>query len=338
MTGASSDMDGHTKGGAVNQRLTWSGKPILTWGALVVMLVSSLVMAMARDASATFSGRNGRIAFSSDRGGEDLEIYTMRPQGGDVVQVTSAPGNSIFSDWHPDGRRLVFDSDRVTRGCSDEACNVEIFITNVDGTGLRRLTRSPSFDGDPSVSLDGKRIAFGSDRDGDPEIYTMRLDGTHVRQVTHNNWSDFNPSWSPNGRRLAFESDAGRGGGRSAVFTIHTDGSHLRRITPWPLNAGVADWAPGGARLAFATNSQIPRPSKIYTVKADGSELRRITNPHGEDSDFFPSWSPDGRRITFTRFTEDNVDVYAMGRAGRHITRLTRAPAFDIAPDWGSVP
>jgi Tol biopolymer transport system component len=45
-----------------------------------------------------------------------------------------------------------------------------------------------------------------------------------------------------------------------------------------------------------------------------------------------------GRRITFSRFTEDNLDVYTMGPAGRHITRLTRATAFDFAPDWGSVP
>jgi TolB protein len=68
-------------------------------------------------------------------------------------------------------------------------------------------------------------------------------------------------------------------------------------------------------RVAVWKKESIPLRS-IYTVKADGSELRRITNPQGEDSDFFPSWSPDGRRISFTRNTGGNVDVYTMGRAG----------------------
>src|SRR5690348_8442969 len=51
------------------------------------------------------------------------------------------------------------------------------------------------------------RIAFNSDRDGDPEIYTMRADGTGVRQLTHNDASDFKNSYSPNGKQIAFNSD-----------------------------------------------------------------------------------------------------------------------------------
>ena len=129
----------------MTKRLAVVRQPVTVVG--VAMMLIALVIGVAPRASATFPGRNGRIAFSSDRGG-DLEIYTMRPQGGGIVQVTNAPGNSIFSDWTPDGRRIVFDSDRVTKGCGPEACNVEIFIANADGTGLRRITRSPSSDGE----------------------------------------------------------------------------------------------------------------------------------------------------------------------------------------------
>jgi Tol biopolymer transport system component len=315
------------------------------WAALGPITASSaflaiaLALSVAPDAAATFPGRNGRIAFSSDRGGgTDAEIYAIRRQVGRVIQITDAPGNSIFSDWTPDGRRIVFDSDRVTGGCTDQACNVEIFITNVRGSRVRRLTRSPSFDGSPTVSPDGNRIAFESDRDGDPEIYTMRLDGTNVIQVTHNEWLDTNPSWSPNGRRLAFQSDAGRGFEHSAIFTIRVRGSHRRRITRWRLKAGSADWAPGGVRLAFNSNDVVDEPSAIFTIKADGSKVRRLTRPAPRDSSFLPSWSPDGRRIAFARAANRVPDIYTIGRRGRHITRLTRSPADDFASDWGPRP
>jgi Tol biopolymer transport system component len=313
--------------------LTVTRHPISMF-ALVVSVLSTLLVSITPEARATFPGRNGRIAFSSDRGG-DFEIYTIRPRGGGLIQVTDAPGNSIFSDWTPDGRRLVFDSDRVTRGCSEQACNVEIFIANANGSGVRRLTHSPSFDGNPVVSPDGTRIAFESDRDGDPEIYTMRLDGTNVRQVTNNDWFDFVPDWSPDGRRLAFQSDAGRGFEHSAVFTIRPDGSNRRRVTPWRLKAGAVDWAPGGVRLAFASNAVVPEPSAIYTIKADGSELRRVSTLARGESHFFPTWSPDGRRIAFTRDRDDRVDVFVMGRRGRNLSRVTRTPAFELGPDWG---
>ena len=307
--------------------------------ALLATLLISLLMSVSSNARASFPGRNGRIAFSSDRGGgADAEIYTMRPQGGGVIQVTDAPGNSIFSDWTPDGRKIVFDSDRVTGGCTQQGCNVEIFITNANGSGVRRLTRSPAFDGSPTVSPDGTRVAFESDRDGDPEIYTMRLDGTHVTQVTHNDWIDFNPSWSPSGRRLAYQSDAGRGFEHSAIFTIGIKGSHRRRITPWHLKAGSVDWAPGGARLTFNSNDVVDQPSAIYTIRKDGSELRRLTKPGPGDSSFLPSWSPDGRKIAFARAANQVPDIYVIGRGGRNLTRLTRAPADDFAPDWGPRP
>ena len=334
MRGAVQELERPNEGGAVSERLAAFRQLVNTVGVAMALIV--LVIGVAPPATATFPGRNGRIAFSSDRGGGgDAEIYTMRPQGGGVIQVTDAPGNSIFSDWTPDGRKIVFDSDRVTGGCSEQRCNVEIFITNVNGSDVRRLTRSPAFEGSPAVSPDGRRVAFESDRDGDPEIYTMWLDGTHVKQVTHNDWLDFNPSWSPSGRRLAYQSNSGRGFDQSAIFTIGVAGSHRRRVTPWRLKAGAVDWAPGGVRLTFNSNDVVDAASAIYTIRKDGSELRRLTSPAPGDSSFLPTWSPDGRNIAFARAANRVPDIYVIGRGGRNLRRLTRAPSDDFAPDWG---
>ena len=79
---------------------------------------------------------------------------------------------------------------------------------NADGSGLRKLTRGPAYDGNPAWSPDGRKIAFG--RAG--EIYVMNADGSGQRNLTRNPARDFAPAWSPDGRKIAFES---RGTARS---------------------------------------------------------------------------------------------------------------------------
>jgi dipeptidyl aminopeptidase/acylaminoacyl peptidase len=74
----------------------------------------------------------------------------------------------------------------------------DIFVTNADGTGRRRLTNNPAKDIGPTWSPDGTKIAFISDRDraGDFEIYVMNADGTGVRRLTNDPAADLGPAWS----------------------------------------------------------------------------------------------------------------------------------------------
>jgi Tol biopolymer transport system component len=280
------------------------------------------------NANATFPGRNGRIAFSSNRSGS-FQIYTMNPDGSRLQQLTSAPGNSIFSDWDPDGDRIAFDSDRTG--------NVDIFTMRPNGSHVRNLTSNDAFDGDPAWSPNERNIAFESDRGGiPPEIYVMRRDGSNLKRLTHNSVGDFNPAWSPDGRWIAFEKSIGDG--LSAVLIMRSDGSHVSRITPSRIGGGVPDWSPNGRWIVFASNAEAPGTSKIYVVHPDGSGLKRLTNPTQVQSDFFPSWSPNGDKIVISHQDQDNVDIATINRDGTHLRLLTRNPSFDIGPDWGSPP
>ena len=78
-----------------------------------------------------------------------------------------------------------------------EEGNYEIYMINVDGSGDRRITRADGADTDPSISHDGAKVAFDSDRDGDSEIYVTNTDGTDTVQLTDNSAWDGMPSWSP---------------------------------------------------------------------------------------------------------------------------------------------
>ena len=75
--------------------------------------------------------------------------------------------------------------------------NYEIFVMNVDGSGLTRLTNNPYTDCCPSWSPDGRRIAFDSYRGGQEDIYTINADGTGLMNLTNNPSWDADPSWSP---------------------------------------------------------------------------------------------------------------------------------------------
>jgi TolB protein len=110
---------------------------------------------------------------------------------------------------------------------------VDIYVINVDGTGLIRLTNSAR-NGDPVWSPDGTKISFGSDREGGGKlnIFVMDSDGNNVTQLTHFDVpvEAGDTGWSPEGSKIAFERD-NNGAQQSdpnafaEVWTVNADGS-----------------------------------------------------------------------------------------------------------------
>jgi TolB protein len=130
-------------------------------------------------------------------------------------------------------------------------CNWEIYSINPDGTGLTRLTNSPGFDGDPTWSPDGNKIAFASRRNGSDAIYTMFADGTGVTKLTTGDpcYPDERyPAWSPNMQKLAF---VGGGNCDDELFTINADGTGRAGLTGSHQFVQSPDWSPDGSKIAF---------------------------------------------------------------------------------------
>ncbi len=104
-----------------------------------------------------------------------------------LTRIAVVNGKTL--NWSPDGRKIVFVSDRDG--------NLEIYVINADGSGRRNLTRQPGHDSDPAWSPDGRKIAFTTKREGNFEIYVMNADGSGQRNLTHNPAPDRFPVWSP---------------------------------------------------------------------------------------------------------------------------------------------
>ena len=73
-----------------------------------------------------------------------------------------------------------------------------------DGSDLQRLTSTPGYDAEATVSPDGRAIVFTSVRDGDLELYTMALDGSDVKRLTREPGYDGGAFFSPDGRRIVY--------------------------------------------------------------------------------------------------------------------------------------
>lgn len=160
----------------------------------------------------------------------------------------------------------------------------------------------------PAWSPDGKRIAFTSDRDGNPEIYVMNADGSGQVRLTNNPNVDQSPTWSPDGSRIAFTSSRDLGGSVFAIYTMNASGINQARIT----SLGAADtspsWSPDDTRIAFISNRG--GSEGIWTIAPDGSEspeAKLITTGASVGSSL--AWSPDSKKIAFVR-----ADIGSAGR------------------------
>lgn len=125
----------------------------------------------------SWSPDGGKIAFISDRNGQNFDIYVMNSDGSNVTQLTDDSSNEFGPVWSPDGSQIVFNSDRNG--------NVQLFMMNIDGTNLIQLTEDTSNSAYADWSRDGNRIVFESDRDtGYANIYVMNADGSNIIQLT----------------------------------------------------------------------------------------------------------------------------------------------------------
>ena len=155
---------------------------------------------------------------------------------------------------------------------SERDGNSEIYVMNVDGTGLLRLTNDAGRDADPAWSPDGKRIAFASDRAGSSDIYVMNADGSNLVRRTQTGSSEA-PAWSPDGSKIAFSSLRG---GQFGIYVMSVDGdwANPTRVgydRGW--NAHPA-WSPDGGQIAFVSDWRaFDFLFDVYVMNADGSNI-----------------------------------------------------------------
>ena len=280
----------------------------------------------------------GRIAFHSARSGE-LDIYTMNADGTDVQRLTDSPGRDFEPDWSPDGKTIVFSSDR------DDPENAQLYVMNSDGSDPRALM--PFIDADfiaPRWSPDGEWVLFHSNQavDGEPrfEINKVRKDGTDLTNVSNTPGNNFRGDWSPDGQRIVFVSE--RDGNRE-LYVMNADGSNQVRLTDSQADDNRPRWSPDGSTILFESNRDgdntalylMDGPSLVVAGPQE-DKLRLLTFP-GFNSQA-GAWAADGEKIVLSADRDSgsiqNWDVYIMDADATNIYRLTTEPELDRFPAW----
>jgi len=299
--------------------------------ALMVIGATALAAGAALFASpavAAFPGGNGLIAFSG--GGESrpgIHIFTIRPDGSGVRQLTNDATHDFDPSWSADGRRLVFYRDPVED--TPSAPPTALFTINADGGEPNRVVdvQEESFDFEPGFSPSGDRIIYTTNH----AIRTIRPDGTDPRQVLSARLLGkprrrldrrggllLRARYSPSGRRIAFAGTPSRKK-PFGIWTVRPDGSDLRRLTDTPtrVEAGCevlgdewADYSPDGRHILFLRLS-VGCGDEIRVMRADGSHERLIAPTV---SSFDPVYAPAGDRIAlgYADPTGGCADIYTI--------------------------
>ncbi len=259
------------------------------------------------------------------------DIFTMNPDGSDLVQLTNATEGSTHESpaWSPDGTRIAFSHQDRTTGREKG-----IYVINADGSNRVRLTNSDGLGEDyaPSWSPDGSKIAYHTTNSNIPQIMVINSDGSNPQQLTDFQTSQ-NPQWSPDGTKIVFESNRYElGNARKEIYVMNADGSNATRLTFNPdTDDGNPRWSPDGSKIAFW--SLRGGTGGTYVMDADGANLTQVANM-GQS---IVNWSPDGTQFIFGARpgSEVNFDIYTINIDGTDLERITETEnLLEDAPDW----
>src|SRR5262245_18372554 len=310
------------------------------------------------------------IAFSSTRDNPTAvpvadagEIYLMDPDGANPRRLTDNQSEDAFPNLSPDGKKIVFDSDRI----SGQTNVSDLFLMNADGTEQTFLARGSS----ASWSPDCKKIVFHASASGlgtptrtdpgsattDSDLFVVNLDdllsgAAQPANITNSAGKiDDDADWSPDGEHIVYTAhDVGDDppappftSNTAELYIISADGTGMpRRLTDNTYEERAAAWSPDGSEIVFACRTG--GGATVFHICVKDADALATDPPQqltaSNFGDLTPTWSPDGRKILFHRnrtSAAGGTQLWLMNADGTNQAQLTSPPGINLIAHWGEL-
>ncbi len=208
---------------------------------------------------------------------------------------------------------------------SDQTGFKELYMMNVDGTGVVQLTNHRSLVINPDFSPSGTDLLFTSYRSGNPDLVRLNLATRQESRVSNRSGLNISGRFSPKGDNVALTMSEQNG---SDIYVVGASGK--RRLTSaWGIDVDPS-WSPDGSRLVFVSD-RMGSP-QLFVMNASGGGERRLTSRGSYN--VTPAWSPAGDRIAFSRIEQGHFEIYTIRPDGSDERRLTFGAGNKEHPRW----
>jgi TolB protein len=283
------------------------------------------------NAEAYFSSDEKKLSFQSTHGYYQCDqIFSMNLDGSDMRLVSTGNGRTTCSFFFPGGKKIIYAS---THGAGSECPprpdysrgyvwkvyhSYDLYVANADGTDPQPFLPAPGYDAEATISPQGNKIVFTSQRNGDLDIYTVNLDGSGLTQLTDELGYDGGPFFSWDDSKIVYRSyhpktaeeiqryknllaDELIEPSAFQLMVMNADGSNKRQITHNEFANFAPFYCPGDKQIIFCSNigngGPRNRDFNLWLINEDGSGLEQVTYFDGFDG--FPMFTHDGKKLVF---------------------------------------
>lgn len=193
-----------------------------------------------------------------------MDIFEASPDGSNLKRLTDAPGYDAEGSYSPDGKQIVFCSNR------SGPKNLELYIMDADGKNVRQLTHAPNcYNGGPFFSPDGKRVIFRSDRKKEDhlQIHVIDVDGKNERALTDDlSWVQWGPYWYKDSRHIVYSAADHNVPGRPNydIYWMDVETGQRTRLTFAPGADVLPVFSPDAKKLMWTSTRDGRQPAQLY--------------------------------------------------------------------------